>query len=160
MAIQVGDNLPDVTFKTFSAAGIQGHTTADIFGGKKVVLFGVPGAFTPTCSDTHLPGFQVVSDKILAKGVDAIACMSVNDPFVMEAWGKSRNVSDDIALFADPDADFTNATGLALDLSAAGLGMRSKRFAMIVDNGVVTYLGVEPGKDVGVSSADAVLAAL
>ncbi|MEM7586557.1 MAG: peroxiredoxin [Acidobacteriota bacterium] len=160
MAIQVGDRLPDVTFKSLTSAGIQNHTTADVFGGKKVVLFAVPGAFTPTCSDTHLPGFQVSSDKILAKGVDTIACVAVNDVFVLDAWGKARNIGDDITLLSDGNGDFANAADLTLDLGAIGLGTRSKRFAMIVDDGVVSYLGVEPGKDVGVSSADAVLAAL
>ncbi len=157
MAIQVGDSLPDATFKTLAASGIQDHTTADVFGGKKVVLFAVPGAFTPTCSDTHLPGFQVASDKILARGVDTIACLAVNDAFVMSAWAKDRNIGDDIIVLADGNAEFAEATGLKLDLAALGLGPRSMRFAMIVDNGVVQYLGVEPGKDVGVSSAEAVL---
>ncbi len=160
MAIQVGDRLPDVTFKSLTAEGLQDHTTADFFGGKKVVLFAVPGAFTPTCSDTHLPGFQVVSDKILASGVDTIACVAVNDAFVLDAWAKARNIGDDITMLSDGNGAFADATGLDLDLSALAFGKRSKRYAMIVDDGVVQYLGVEPGKDVGVSSADAVLAAL
>ncbi len=160
MAIQVGDRLPDVTFKTLTAKGIQDHTTADVFGGKKVVLFAVPGAFTPACSATHLPGFQVVSDKILARGVDTIVCVAVNDVFVLSAWAKSLNVGDDITVMSDGNGAFADATGLVLDLSALGFGKRSKRFAMVVDDGVVRYLGVEPGRDVGVSSAEAVLEAL
>ena len=160
MAIQVGDRLPDATFKTLTAGGIQDLTTADVFGGKKVVLFAVPGAFTPTCSDTHLPGFQVASDKILARGVDSIVCLAVNDVFVLSAWAKARNVGDDIAVLSDGNGAFAEATGLSLDLSALGFGKRSKRYAMVVDDGVVRYLGVEPGKDVGVSSAAAVLEAL
>ncbi len=157
MAIQVGDRLPEATFKTLSADGIQDHSTADVFGGKKVVLFAVPGAFTPTCSDTHLPGFQVASDKIRARGVDTIACLAVNDVFVLSAWAKARKVGDDIVVLSDGNAAFAEATGLKLDLAALGFGTRAARFAMIVDDGVVTYLGVEPGKDVGVSSAEAVL---
>ena len=160
MSIQVGDRLPDVTFKTLTTEGIQDRTTEDVFSNKKVVVFAVPGAFTPTCSETHLPGFQVASDKILASGVDEIVCLAVNDAFVMSAWAKSHHVGDDIAVLSDGNGAFADATGLALDLSALGFGKRSKRFAMIVDDGVVRYLGVEPGRDVGVSSAAAVLEAL
>ena len=134
-------------------------STDDIFSGKKVVLFAVPGAFTPGCSVTHLPGYVVNADKILAKGVDTIACLSVNDAFVMDAWGKAQN-ADHILMLADGNGDFTAALGLELDGRGFGLGQRSQRYAMIVDNGTVTLLNVEEGPGVDVSSAETVLAAL
>lgn len=140
------------------AEGPTGVSTADIFDGKKVVLFAVPGAFTPTCSAAHLPGFVVHVDQIKAKGVDTVACMSVNDVFVMNAWGQSAN-AEHLMMLADGNADFTKALGLELDGSGFGMGTRSQRFAMIVDDGVVSLLNVDAGALEG-SSAEAILAAL
>ncbi len=157
MSIQVGDRLPPGTLRRLGEGGIEQVPTDELFRGKKVVLFAVPGAFTPTCNDTHFPGFQVLSDKIRAKGVDRIVCMAVNDPFVMSAWGKALDAHDHIDLLSDGNGDWAATLGLTLDLSAIGLGTRSKRFALVADDGVVRYLGVEPGREVGVSSADAVL---
>src|SRR5690606_15985578 len=157
MTIQVGDTLPPVTLKTMTADGPKPITTDEIFKGKKVVLFAVPGAFTPGCSNTHFPGFVVHADDIKAKGVDTIACVSVNDAFVMGAWGKSQN-AEHLLLLADGSAEFTKALGLELDMTAGGLGVRSKRYSMIVDNGVVTQLNVEPsGAGIEVSTADKIL---
>jgi peroxiredoxin len=143
MAISVGDRLPDATFAVMGGEGPDQKTTADIFGGKKVVLFAVPGAFTPTCSKQHLPGFVTNADKIKAKGIDAIACTAVNDVFVMDAWGKSAGAGDKVVMLADGSADFAKKLGLEMDLSERGLGMRSKRYAMIVEDGVVKALEVE-----------------
>ena len=159
MSINVGDRLPDVTLYRMGEKGPEAMTTADIFAGKKVVLFALPGAFTPTCSASHLPGFVVNADKIKAKGVDTIACLSVNDAFVMGAWGKAQN-ADDILMLADGSGDFTKAIGQELDLVSRGLGVRSQRYAMIVDDGVVSHLAVEEGGKFEVSSAEAVLARL
>jgi peroxiredoxin len=131
-------------------------TTDEIFKGRKVVLFAVPGAFTPGCSITHLPGFVVNADKIKARGVDTIACMSVNDAFVMGAWGKAQN-AEELLMLADGNGDFTAALGLELDARGFGMGQRSQRFSMIVDDGVVTQLNVEPGAGVDVSSAEKIL---
>ena len=134
-------------------------STSDLFAGKKVVLFAVPGAFTPTCSMAHLPGYVVQADAIKAKGVDSIICLSVNDPFVMDAWGKSAN-AEALLMVADGNGDFTSAIGLSMDGSGFGLGSRSQRYAMIVEDGAVTTLAIEaPGK-LEVSAADAILAAL
>jgi len=143
MAISVGDRLPDATFTVMGGEGPDQKTTADVFGGKKVVLFAVPGAFTPTCSKQHLPGFVENADKIKAKGIDAIACTSVNDVFVMDAWGKSAGAGGKVMMLADGSADFAKKLGLELDLSERGLGMRSKRYAMIVEDGVVKALEIE-----------------
>ncbi|MEM9598455.1 MAG: peroxiredoxin [Acidobacteriota bacterium] len=156
MSIQVGDAMPAGIFRVFDG-GIQEIPTEALFSGKKVVLFAVPGAFTPTCNDTHFPGFLVAADQLKAKGVDTIACVAVNDPFVMAAWGKAVGAGDHVQMLSDGNGEYAQTLGLDLDLSAIGLGGRSKRFAAVVDNGTLTYLGVEPGKDVGVSSADAVL---
>lgn len=155
MAIQVGDTIPSATLKIMGAEGPKDITTDELFKGKKAVLFAVPGAFTPGCSVTHLPGFVVNADKIKAKGVDTIACVAVNDAFVMGAWGKSQN-ADEIVMLADGSADFTRALGLELDLTAAGMGPRSKRYAMILDDGKVSYLGVD-AKGIEESSAERVL---
>ena len=143
MAISVGDRLPDATFAVMGGEGPDQKTTADIFGGKKVVLFAVPGAFTPTCSKQHLPGFVANADKIKAKGIDAIACTAVNDVFVMDAWGKSAGADGKVVMLADGSANFAKKLGLEMDLSERGLGMRSKRYAMIVENGVVKALEIE-----------------
>lgn len=158
MSIQVGDTVPSGVLKVMGAEGPQDLTTAEIFDGKKVVLFAVPGAFTPGCSMTHLPGFVVQADKIKAKGVDSIVCLAVNDAFVMDAWGKAQN-AEEIVMVGDGSGKYTEALGLVLDLSEMGLGKRSKRYAMIVDNGKVTYLGVD-AKAIEASSADAVMAEL
>ncbi len=155
MTIQVGDTLPSGSVKVMGAQGPEDRTISELFDGKKVVLFAVPGAFTPGCSMTHLPGFVVNADKIKAKGVDDIICLSVNDAFVMDAWGKDKN-ADEIIMAADGVAEYTKALGLEMDASAAGLGVRSKRYAMIVDDGKVTYLGVDE-KAVDKSSAETVL---
>ena len=160
MAIQTGEKLPSGTLKVADADGIRDATTEQLFGGKKVVLFAVPGAFTPTCSAKHLPGFVQNADAIRAKGVDAIVCLAVNDAFVMGAWGRDQQVGDKVIMAADGAGEWTHALGLDFDGSRFGMGMRAQRFAMIVDDGVVTKLAVEaPGK-FEVSSAEAILAAL
>ncbi|MEM9742078.1 MAG: peroxiredoxin [Pseudomonadota bacterium] len=159
MPIQEGDKLPAATLFVMSESGPKPHTTDELFGGKKVVLFAVPGAFTPTCSQAHLPGFVVHADDLLAKGVDSIICMSVNDAFVMDAWGKGAN-AEKLIMAGDGNGDFTKALGLEMDGSGFGLGLRSQRFAMIVDDGTVTKLAVEEPMKFEVSSAEAMLAAL
>ncbi len=161
MAIQVGDKVPAGSFKQKTAAGVGEVSTGDLFDGKKVVLVAVPGAFTPTCSTKHLPGYVDSVEAFQAKGVDSLACLSVNDAFVMEAWAKDQRTDGKVSLLADIDGAYTKALGMEMDLSAAGLGMRSKRYAMVVDNGVVTHLAVEesPG-ELDVSSAPSVLAVL
>jgi peroxiredoxin len=147
MSIQVGDRLPEGTLRHMTAAGPADISTAEVFGGKKVVLFSVPGAFTPTCSSKHLPSYVGNHDKIKAKGFDAIACMAVNDVFVMDAWGKSAGAEGKVMMLADGNADYARALGLELDLSKAGMGQRGKRFSMVVEDGVVKELHVEaPGK--------------
>jgi len=159
MSIEVGQSIPSCTLKTMTDNGPADITTADIFDGKKVVLFAVPGAFTPGCSMTHLPGYVVNADKIKAAGVDTIVCMAVNDAFVMGAWGKAQN-AEEILMLADGNGEFTKALGLELDGSGFGLGTRSQRFAMIVENGKVTHLNVEPGPGVDVSSAETIMGLL
>ena len=159
MAINVGDRIPDCTLKTMGEKGPQDIVTGDIFSGKKVLLFAVPGAFTPGCSLTHLPGYVVNADKIKAKGVDTIACMSVNDAFVMGAWGEDQNASE-ILMLADGNAEFTAALGLELDGSGFGMGTRSQRFAMLVEDGTVRHLHVEDGPGVDASSAETMMALL
>lgn len=159
MSIQVGDRIPSITLKIMGEKGPQDITTDAIFKDKKVVLFAVPGAFTPGCSNTHLPGYVVLADKIKAKGVDSIVCLSVNDAFVMGAWGKSQN-ADELLMVADGNADFTRAIGLDADSSAFGMGTRSKRYAMVVENGIVTHLTVEPPRTIESSSAEQILAVL
>lgn len=159
MAIKEGDRLPDATMHVMKDGRPTAVKTADLFGGKKVVVFAVPGAYTPTCSQAHLPGFVVHADDIKAKGVDSIVCVSVNDAFVMDSWGKNAN-ADELVMVGDGNGEFTKKLGLEMDGSGFGLGTRSQRYAMIVDDGVVKKLAVEaPGK-FEVSSAEAVLAAL
>jgi peroxiredoxin len=161
MTIKVGDKVPSATLMRKTADGIEPVPTDDYFAGKKVVVFSVPGAFTPTCSAKHLPGFVKNADAIKAKGVDAIACVSVNDAFVMDAWGKDQQVGSKVDMLADGSAKFAKATGLDLDLTERGLGVRGRRYAMVVDNGVVKELFVEPTPgDFVVSSAEHVLGAL
>lgn len=154
MTLSVGDRIPDVTIKTNGANGPEDLSTGAFFKGRKVVLFAVPGAFTPGCSNTHMPGFVVKADDLLAK-VDAIGCMAVNDAFVLDAWQKDQN-AEKITMLADGNAEFTKVLGLELDARGAGLGVRSKRFALIADDGVVSYLGVD-AKGVDQSSAETVL---
>lgn len=158
MTIATGDKIPTGTFKTMTAEGPTDITSDDIFAGKKVALFAVPGAFTPTCSAAHLPGFVVNVDAIKAKGVDTVACMSVNDVFVMGAWGQASN-ADHILMLADGNATYAEALGLTMDGSGFGMNTRSQRFAMIVNNGVVEYLGIDDGA-LEASTAEAILAAL
>ena len=153
--IEQGQNVPEVTLTQLTNEGMQTLTNKELFDGKKVVLFAVPGAFTPTCSNAHLPEFITLADKIKAKGVDAIYCVSVNDAFVMKAWGDSQN-AEEILMLADGDASFTKALGLEKDTAGFG-GIRSSRYAMIVNNGVVTGLFVEEGKEFTVSRAEHVL---
>ena len=159
MSIQEGDKLPDATLHVMQGGRPTAVSTADLFGGKKVVLFAVPGAFTPTCSEEHLPGFVVNADKIKDKGVDSIVCVAVNDPFVMSAWGADRN-ADELVMAGDGNGDFTKAIGLEMDGAGFGLGTRSQRYAMVVDDGVVTKLAVEAPGAFEVSRAEAILEAL
>jgi peroxiredoxin (alkyl hydroperoxide reductase subunit C) len=161
MAIEVGEKIPSVTLKRMTADGPADISTDEIFAGKKVVLFALPGAFTPTCSAQHLPGFVGNASAIKAKGVDTVACLAVNDVFVMDAFGKGQNVGEEVVMLADGSGVFTRAVGLELDLVAMGLGMRSQRYAMIVEDGVVKSLAVEENPaGVDVSSAENVLARL
>lgn len=157
MSIKVGDKLPQATFMTMGADGPEPITTAEMFGGKRVALFAVPGAFTPTCSAKHLPGFKEQAAAFKAKGVDAIACTSVNDVFVMGAWGKDQDVSDEMTLLADGNGDFAEDIGLVLDGSGFGMGKRSQRYAMVVNDGTVEALHVEAGGEFKVSAAEYVL---
>jgi glutaredoxin/glutathione-dependent peroxiredoxin len=161
MTIQVGDRLPAVNLKQLTADGIKDVPITDLTRGKKVVLFAVPGAFTPTCSEKHLPGFVEQADAIKAKGVDEILCVAVNDPFVLSAWEKARNVNGKVKILSDGNAEFTRAIGLDLDASGFGLGTRSKRYAMVVEDGVVKALMVEDvPTQAEKSGASAILAAL
>jgi glutaredoxin/glutathione-dependent peroxiredoxin len=161
MTIKVGDKVPSATLRYLGPDGPKEITTDELFSGKKVALFAVPGAFTPACSQRHLPGFVDKAADIKAKGIDTIACVAVNDVFVMNAWGKSQNVGDKIMMLADGSGEFANALGLTLDMSARGLGVRSQRYSMLVDNGVVKRLNVEPQPgSVEASSADAMLRVL
>lgn len=156
MTIQVGDKVPAATFKVMSEDGPKDISSEEVFAGKKVVFFAVPGAFTPGCSMTHLPGFVVNADAIKAKGVDTIACMAVNDAFVMGAWGEAQN-ADEILMLADGNGEFTQAIGLELDASGFGMGQRAQRFGMIVDDGTVSYLGIEAPGEIKASSAETML---
>jgi glutaredoxin/glutathione-dependent peroxiredoxin len=160
MAISVGDRIPDVKLMTMTSDGPRPVQSGEVLGKGKVVLFAVPGAFTPTCSDHHLPGFVRRADDITAKGVDTIACVAVNDAFVMGAWGDAKDTADKVTMLADGNGEFTAEVGLELDGSAFGLGTRSQRYAAIIDDGVVTELLVEAGPGVDVSSADSVLSKL
>ena len=144
MTIQVGDKLPAAKLRRLTPEGIKEVSVAELTGGKKVVLFAVPGAFTPTCSERHLPGFVEQAAALKAKGVDTIACMAVNDAFVMGAWGKAQNAGDKVMMLADGSAAYSKSLGLELDLTARGMGMRCKRFSLLVDNGVVKAVNVEP----------------
>ena len=155
MTINIGEKIPSLTLKTMGAEGPEEITTDSIFDGKKVVLFALPGAFTPGCSNTHMPGFVVNADNIKAKGVDSIVCLSVNDAFVMGAWGKTQN-AEELLLVADGSCAFTSAVGMELDLTAGGLGVRSQRYAMIVNDGVVEAIKLDQGS-IEKSTAEAIL---
>jgi glutaredoxin/glutathione-dependent peroxiredoxin len=157
MTIKVGDTVPHASFTTFGPDGPKPITTDELFKGKTVALFAVPGAFTPTCSARHLPSFKQKAAELKKKGVDAIACVSVNDVFVMKAWGEAQGVGDDILMLADGNGDFTRAVGLELDGSRFGMGKRSQRYSMIVKDGVVKELNVETGGEYRVSSAEYML---
>lgn len=159
MSIKAGDKIPASTFKIMSESGPTALTAAELFGGKKVVLFSVPGAFTPTCSAKHLPGFVEHADEFFARGVDTIACVAVNDVFVMNAWGKSANAAK-VTMLADGNGEFARSVGLELDASGFGMGQRSQRFALIVNDGVVSNVFVESPGEFKVSSAEHVLSAL
>lgn len=160
MPIQVGDRIPNVKLQTMTANGPRAISMDEICNGQKVVLFAVPGAFTSTCSNDHLPGFVKRADDLKAKGVDVIACVGVNDVFVMNAWANARGVGDSILMLADGNGDFAKAMGQELDSRAFGMGIRSQRYAAIVDDCVVKALHVDPPGEVTASGADAVLAAL
>jgi len=154
MSINVGDSIPTMTLIKATADGPAPLATADLFGGRTVALFSVPGAFTPTCSARHLPGYVENAAAMKAKGVDEIVCVSVNDAFVMNAWGKSAGAGEDVTMIADGNGDFSKALGLTFDGSAFGMGVRGQRFSMIVKDGVVTELNIEPPGAFGVSSAE------
>lgn len=157
MTLKVGDKLPSANLAVKGKDDLEFINSDEIFKGKKVVLFALPGAFTPTCSAAHLPGFVVHHDAIKAKGVDTIACLSVNDAWVMDAWGKSQNVDDNILMLSDGNCEFTRAIGLEVDLSVRNYGIRSQRYSMIVEDGVVTRLNVEDGPAFEVSNAETIL---
>jgi peroxiredoxin len=160
MGIQVGDKVPSVKVKVVRADGTKEANSAELFAGKKAVLFAVPGAFTPLCSAQHLPGFVSKADEIKKKGVTEIFCLSVNDGWVMDAWGKDRAALGKVTLIADGSGEFTKAMGLELDATGAGLGIRSQRYAAIIEDGVIRHLAVEKPMKFEVSSAEAVLGAL
>ena len=157
MAIQAGEKMPAGVFGAMTENGPGAISTDELFSGKKVVLFSVPGAFTPTCSNNHLPGFVEHADAILAKGVDTIACTAVNDVFVMDAWGKDRGVGDKVMMLADGNGDYARALGLELDASGFGMGTRGERFAIVVDDGVATHVAVEAPGAFEVSKAEAII---
>ncbi|MDH3613402.1 MAG: peroxiredoxin [Gammaproteobacteria bacterium] len=157
MSIQAGEQMPSGSFGVMTETGPGAMSTDDLFSGKKVVLVSVPGAFTPTCSMNHLPGFVDQADALLAKGVDTIACMAVNDVFVMHAWGKDRGVGEKVVMLADGNGDYARALGLELDGSGFGMGMRGQRFAIVVDDGVATHVAVEQPGEFEVSKAESIL---
>ena len=160
MAIKEGDKMPAGVFGVMTDAGPGAMSTDELFSGKKVVLFAVPGAFTPTCSANHLPGFVDHAEDLMAKGVDTIACMAVNDVFVMDAWGKDRSVGENVVMLADGNGEYAKALGLEMDGSGFGMGMRSQRFAIVVDDGIASHVAVEAPGQFEVSKAESVIAAL
>ncbi len=160
MAIKVGDRIPSAKMKHMTKDGPKDITTDDLFKGKKVAVFGLPGAFTRTCSGQHLPGFVQNAGTIKAKGVDTIACLSVNDAFVMDAWGKSQNVGDKVLMLADGNAEFTKAIGLEIDRRDVGFGLRSQRYSMLVEDGVVKKLNLEKPGAFDISNAETLLGQL
>lgn len=160
MTISSGEKMPAGTFGVMTDAGPGALSTDELFSGKKVVLVSVPGAFTPTCSMNHLPGYVDEAAALRAKGVDTIACMAVNDVFVMDAWGKDRGVGDDVVMLADGNGEYAKALGLEMDGTGYGMGMRGQRFAIVVDDGVATHVGIEAPGQFEVSKAEAILASL
>ena len=160
MSIQAGEKMPEGTFGVMTAEGPGAMSAEELFSGKKVVLVSVPGAFTPTCSMNHLPGFVDNADDIYSKGVDTIACMAVNDVFVMDAWGKDRGVGDKVVMLADGNGEYSRALGLELDASGFGMGQRGQRFAIVVDDGVASHVAVEAPGEFEVSKAESILANL
>lgn len=160
MTIKAGDKMPSGTLKTMTKDGAKDITTEELFKGKKVVLFSVPGAFTPTCDAKHLPGYVQHAAQIRAKGVDTIACMAVNDVFVMNAWGKSSGTGDDVLMLADGNGDYSKALGLEMDGRGFGMGLRGQRFALIVNDGVATHVFIEAPREFKVSAAEYVLGQL
>ncbi len=160
MTVKTGDKAPQATLMEMTAEGPAPVTTESLFAGKKVVLFAVPGAFTPLCSGQHLPGYVELAEQIRGKGVDTIVCLSVNDAFVMGAWADAQNVGDKVRLVGDGNGEFTAAMGLEMDGSGFGLGSRSQRYAMIVDDGTISVLNVEEGRNFEASKAETILAAL
>jgi len=160
MTIKVGDKLPSISLKYMNKDGMQTATTEDLFKGKKAVLFGLPGAFTPTCSAKHLPGFVTHAEELKKKGVEVIACLSVNDAFVMDAWGKAQNTGEKVLMLADGNGDFAKATGLTMDGTGYGMGLRTSRWAMVLEDGKVKTLNVEAPGAFEVSSAESVMKAL
>jgi len=159
MSIKVGDKFPSATVRTLKDDTVESLNTAELFKGKRVVLFAVPGAFTPTCSSTHCPSFVRDAEKLKAKGVELVCCTAVNDHYVMDAWGKSQKAEGKILMLADGTAELTKALGMELDRFSTGLGLRSKRYAMIIEDGIVKWIGVDE-KGVTNSGADAILANL
>lgn len=160
MAISVGDKIPDVTLRMLTDDGVQTVQSAEVLGSGRVVLIGVPGAFTPTCNDFHLPGYVLRAEELTAKGVDTVACVSTNDAFVMGAWGRASGADGKVLMLADGNGEFTAEMGLLVDLSVAGYGTRSRRYAAVIEDGVVSHLAVEEGRGVDVSSVESVLARL
>ncbi len=160
MSISTGDKMPSGSFAVMTESGPDQITTDELFSGKKVVLVSVPGAFTPTCSKGHLPGFISHADDLSTKGVDTIACMAVNDVFVMDAWGKDRGVGDKVVMLADGNGDYAKALGLELDATGFGMGHRGQRFAIVVDDGIATHVAVEAAGELDVSKAESILANL
>jgi peroxiredoxin len=160
MTINIGEKIPSVTLQYMDGSSIKNESTDELLSGKKVALFALPGAFTPTCSASHLPGYVVKSDALFAKGIDLIVCLSVNDAFVMSAWGLQHNVDDRILMMADGSANFTQAVGLELDLTSNGMGVRSQRYSMLINDGVVEALNIEAAGKFEVSDADTMLSSL
>ncbi len=161
MAIKTGNRIPNITLSTMTADGPKDISTDEIFSGKKVLMFALPGAFTPTCNMAHLPGYVVNHDAIKEKGVDTIVCLAVNDPFVMGAWGEAQNVEDNILMLSDGSASLTEAIGLELDLTERNFGVRSQRYALIAEDGVITHLNIElSGPELKVSDAETMMALL
>ncbi|HUN25344.1 MAG TPA: peroxiredoxin [Steroidobacteraceae bacterium] len=160
MAIKAGDRMPQGTFKTMSKDGPKDLASEELFKGKKVVLFSVPGAFTPTCDAKHLPGFVQLADQLKAKGVDTIACMAVNDVFVMNAWGKASGVGDRVLMLADGNGEYAKALGLTLDASRFGMGTRGQRFAIVAEDGIAKQVHIEAPGEFKVSAAENILGSL
>lgn len=160
MTIKVGDKVPSVTLRYLGPDGVKAVPSDEFFAGKKTVVFGLPGAYTRTCSSRHLPGYVTHSEALKGKGIDQIACLSVNDAFVMNAWGKEHQAGDKVIMLGDGSGEFTKAIGLELDRTKEGMGMRSQRYAMLVEDGVVKAIHVEKPGEYAVSSAESVLAGL